>query len=329
MKSVLRKGFTLIELLVVIAIIAVLVALLLPAVQAAREAANRVKCSSNMKQLGLAVHGYMEAQGTLPPNGMYRPGGPNNTWSAISRLLPYIEQDSLNDIVNFEFAYSQQSTAAAKRIAVFICPSEDRDGPKLNASGVPAHWMLNYAVNATQWQLMQTNQIAVADGAFGPNRGFQPRDFLDGLSSTLAMAEVKGFTSQLSGGGNPNVNGAAIPGSTEELLALGGAFRRDNGHVEWVDGKVAETGCTTLFPPNTKVIYVDSGVQYDIDFISSSEGNAANLPVYAAVLSRSNHSSGVNALFMDGSVRFVGNSIAREAWRAAGTRSGGETFSGL
>src|SRR5438067_99226 len=103
-----RKAFTLIELLVVIAIIAVLVGLLLPAVQKVREAASRVRCQNNLKQLGLAMLNYESANGALPPSGYFPRGGPNNTWSAPARLLPYIEQENLFRQINFNQPYSAQ-----------------------------------------------------------------------------------------------------------------------------------------------------------------------------------------------------------------------------
>src|SRR5689334_21941693 len=102
------RGFTLIELLLVIAIIAVLMGLLLPAVQKVRESANRLKCQNNVKQIGLAMHNYMDTIGTLPANGTYGPGTFKNTWSGMARLLPFIEQENLYKQIDFNTPYSSQ-----------------------------------------------------------------------------------------------------------------------------------------------------------------------------------------------------------------------------
>jgi prepilin-type N-terminal cleavage/methylation domain-containing protein len=318
-----RPGFTLIELLVVIAIIAVLIGLLLPAVQRTREAAARIKCANNLKQLGLALHHYLDANQTLPPNGLYPPGGATNTWSAMARLLPYIEQESLHRRIDFTRPYAQQPELASQRIATYVCPSEVNDRGKTNASGVLVHWCLNYAVNQGRWLVLDPTTGQGGDGAFAPNRGFAPKDFPDGLSNTLAAAEVKAYTPQLRDGGNPNAANAPPPATPAELVALGGTFRDAAGHTEWVDGKVHQTGFTALFPPNS-CIYTAGGVQEHVDFVSAAEGNAARRPTYAAVTARSYHDGLVNALLMDGSVRGFYYDIGISVWRALGTRAGGE-----
>jgi prepilin-type N-terminal cleavage/methylation domain-containing protein len=319
-----RHAFTLIELLVVIAIIAILIGLLVPAVQKVRAAAARVQCQNNLKQIGLALHNCMDSNGTLPPNGTYGPGGFKNTWSAMARLLPFLEQDNLYHQIDFNVPYSQQPQWASQRIALYVCPSEPNDRGKANGSGVPAHWVINYAVNQGRWMVLNPATGEGGDGAFAPNRGFAPRDFTDGLSNTLAVSEVKAYTAALRDGGNPNAANAPLPATPAEVLALGGTFKKDSDHVEWVDGKVHETGFTTLFPPNTRVEYADNGTAYDVDFVSGSEGNTANRFTYAAVTARSYHSGVVNGLLMDGSVRSFGNGLSPAVWRALGTRNGSE-----
>src|SRR5580698_5239427 len=119
-----RRGFTLIELLVVIAIIAVLIALLLPAVQAAREAARRMQCVNNLKQLGLAVQGYHDVNGALPPHGSNQPVTNMNDFSMKARILPFMEQQAVWNSFNqsFDFNTAQNSTSGGNTIAGFLCP---------------------------------------------------------------------------------------------------------------------------------------------------------------------------------------------------------------
>src|SRR5262245_36883786 len=125
-----RRGFTLIELLVVIAIIAVLIGLLLPAVQAARESARRTKCTNNMKQLGLAVHQYESQETRLPASMVFSGNGVTtlwtNGWSAYVRILPAIEQQGVYNAINFTIAFQnwENRTATGVVIAQFLCPSE-------------------------------------------------------------------------------------------------------------------------------------------------------------------------------------------------------------
>ncbi len=326
-----RKAFTLLELLVVIAIIAILIGLLLPAVQKVREAAARVKCQNNLKQIGLAIHNYESAYGTLPPAGLLPVGGPNNTWSATARLLPMIEQDNIDRQINFDMPYSTQPNVSSLRIPIYVCPVEQNDVGKFNSSGVQVHWPINYAANLGSWMVWNPASGLGGDGAFTPTRPTRMSSFTDGLSNTLAFSEVKAYQSTLSKSGIPNVAAAPIPASSADLIALGGALRIGTpglagGHSEWVDSKVLETGFTTVFPPNTPVLYNSGGLDYDIDFSSASEGNSAGQFSYAAVTSRSYHSGGVNAVLMDGSVRFVPNTIHPETWRALGTRAGGEVI---
>src|SRR5438045_1660058 len=153
MKSSRRLGFTLIELLVVIAIIGVLIALLLPAVQQAREAARRSQCKNNLKQIGLAIHGYHDTFNLFPPSaifGWYAPGTPvtgavprNFSW--IVMLLPYLEQGPLYNMINFSIPFydtslktqidSNGAPLTAKKLSVLMCPSDNQfQGPQWNMS---------------------------------------------------------------------------------------------------------------------------------------------------------------------------------------------------
>ncbi len=331
-----RVAFTLIELLVVIAIIAVLVGLLLPAVQKVREAAARVKCQNNLKQIGLAMHNYISTNNVLPPNGLFVYTGSavvqSSPWSVASRILPYIEQENLFRGIDFTTNYSTQPQITSKRVATYICPSEINDmGSGTDATFGNKNWTINYAVNLGSWGVLTRKATGMqgSDGAFSPNKGFRPGDFIDGMSNTLGLSEVKSYTTRVTGANNTQTftTPPPVPSTPADIVAFGlAAFdATKKTHVEWVDGKVHETGFTTVFPPNTDVLFTSGGVDYDVDFIAATESNLGD--TYAAVTARSFHTGGVNAVSMDGSVRFWSNSINPLTWRAMGTRAGGEVFS--
>lgn len=333
-----RKGFTLIELLVVIAIIAILLALLLPAVQKVRGAAARLQCQNNLKQLGIAMHGYANSNKTLPSNGLYTFNGTTVTqvspWSAMARLLPYVEQDNIYKDINFSVSYGSQVGVSSKRIPLFVCPSEVNDrGVGTDPVYGNKHWIIDYAVNQGTWAVLlkKSTGLVDGDGAFSSTGGYRLAAFSDGTSNTLAMAEVKAFTPRISGSSvtfasqlpPPNGPGSGPPFGVSGLTA--GAYDPNRfTHVEWVDGKVHETGFTTTFTPNTYVGYASNGGTHDVDYVSAGESSAGD--TYAAVTARSYHSGMVNVLLMDGSVRNVADNISLNTWRALGTRMGGEVL---
>jgi prepilin-type N-terminal cleavage/methylation domain-containing protein/prepilin-type processing-associated H-X9-DG protein len=336
-----RAAFTLIELLVVIAIIAILIGLLVPAVQKVREAASRIACANNLKQIGLALHSHLDARKCVPPNGVYAYTGAavvqTSPWSALSRILPFIEQEHLFHRIDFTTSYSTQPAITSRRVATYLCPSEVNDrGSGTDPTYGNKNWTINYAVNLGTWKVLTKPTMQGGDGAFSPNRGFAPRDFRDGMSNTLALAEVKSYTTRVAGSPN-TVTFAPAPappfspaglGATPPFglarLALAAFDPTRVAHAEWVDGKVHETGFTTTFPPNTLVAYTSGGTTYDVDFVSATETSRGD--TYAAVTTRSYHSSGVNVVLMDGSVRFVTDDILLATWRALGTRAGGEVI---
>jgi prepilin-type N-terminal cleavage/methylation domain-containing protein len=315
------RGFTLVELLVVIAIIGILVGLLLPAVQSAREAARRMQCQNNLKQIGLALHNHESALKNLPPLGDYRSAGSSVYWSVQVRLLPFLEQSNLHNLVDFTKPISLQPAVARVRMPHLLCPSEvnDRERPDTPTF---THYPLNYGANAGLWHIAQPPGDR-GSGVFLFNRTTKIAEITDGLSNTLGMAEVKAFTPYLRDGGNPS-EVAPVPKTPADVSTYGGEFKPDSGHTEWVDARTHQTGFTTTFTPNTKVPHIDGGKLYDIDFNSMREGRSATLPTYAVITSRSDHTGGVSVLLMDGSVRAMANSVELQVWRGLGSRAGGE-----
>lgn len=337
-----RNAFTIVELLVVIAIIGLLVALLLPAVQAAREAARRISCTNNLKQLGLSVHHFQTALGIFPPSFVIEPGTSlstnNGSWSVHGRILPYIEQGNAYTRVRLDLAWdapeNKSTGVPTMRIPTFMCPSEVNDTVRLDSSGAPKVYPQNYGFNFGTWFVYDPQTDQGGNGSFFPNSRLTPAGFSDGLSHTLCAAEVKAFTPYFRNTSDP---GTGIPSSPVDLAAFasGAQFKlglttNDNtGHTEWPDGRVHHSGMTTAFTPNTAVLYQHSdGQTYDIDYNSRQEGKSDTQPTYAAVTARSYHPGIVNVVFMDGSVRPIADSIQVDVWQSLSTRNGGEVVQG-
>jgi prepilin-type N-terminal cleavage/methylation domain-containing protein/prepilin-type processing-associated H-X9-DG protein len=339
-----RRGFTLIELLVVIAIIAVLIGLLLPAVQAAREAARRIQCLNNLKQVGLAVHNYHDSVGTLPLGCCVvfdRAGNPIfNGWGVTARILPYLEAQNTFDACNFSLANEtpQNDTAMRVGIATYLCPSDGKNQEIFLDDGQPRN-NTNYAFNRGDWYVWGGRVAAPPPSSpFRVNACIHLGAISDGTSNTLLAAEVKSHTPYLLNCSGllffplsvaqrpgPNDDPATIPHYTACSGSLA-ELRADSGHSEWEDGNTSQAGFTTAWPPN-KVTPGSFGgaVVPDTDLIAIREENGG--PTFAAVTARSYHPDGVNALLGDGSVRFIKNGIDGQAWRALGTVTGGEIIS--
>ena len=320
-----HSGFTLVELLVVIAIIGTLVGLLLPAVQAAREAARRTQCSNNVKQMSLALMNYESAKKAFPPFCELPRTTTFDPFSAQARLLPYIEQGNVAALIDFssQIPFTAHPEVARMRIPQYMCPSEINDKERQTPTIV--HYPLNYCFNEGTWFLYDPVSDTPGDGAFAPNRRFKMAEMLDGTSKTLAIAECKAYQAALWDTGSPSTLGVAAPATPAALASFFGGTFDTNGHTEWVEGDAHETGFTTTCTPNAKVPYTSGGVTYDVDVQSARDGESTTAPTYAAITARSYHPGLVVTAMMDGSVKAVTDDVDLTVWRAAGTRAGGES----
>jgi prepilin-type N-terminal cleavage/methylation domain-containing protein len=331
-----RRAFTLIELLVVIAIIAILIGLLLPAVQKVREAAARAKCQNNLKQIGLALHNYEGVYQKFPPAGVYPQGvASGDSWSALARILPYVEQANIYVQVDFTQPANVQDAVTRQRIPIYLCPSEIKDEPKPATStsgpGAINRYPLNYAANVGTWMTWDPNTGTGGDGAIiytsKPDGGTKTGAFTDGLSNTVGYAEVKAYQYNMTSNATLAAGTPPPAPTAAAVLALGGTpGSTPNGHTGWTEAQTFHNGMTFVLPPNTFVGFtLSTGQTVDVDQLSAKEGSA-NKICFDAVTSRSYHTGIVNVLLMDGSVRSVSSNIDPFAWRAAGTRAGGETL---
>jgi prepilin-type N-terminal cleavage/methylation domain-containing protein/prepilin-type processing-associated H-X9-DG protein len=317
-QSIRRRGFTLIELLVVIAIIAILIGLLLPAVQKIREAANRAKCSNNLKQLGLAMHNYNDTNGHLPGN--IRPlatGTIRVRWATF--LLPYYEQDNVFRIYNQTVNWSDPLNIAAvsTRLKVLECPSTPRPDRK-DSNPEDSTWNGYVATSdysgiyAILPALVQTGQAQIASaGILSKMEDVRLTDVTDGLSNTIHLTESAG---------KPDLyrNGKFI-GAAPTYKVNGGGWCRPGTDIPWLIGLQADGTFTTGTGPG--FINVANGIQqttYPND--PPGFGTDGTGQIYGF------HPGGVNALFGDGSVRFIRQTIQSRTLAALITRDGGEVI---
>ncbi|MFM8272450.1 MAG: DUF1559 domain-containing protein [Gemmata sp.] len=329
-----RRAFTLIELLVVIAIIAILIGLLLPAVQKVREAAARMKCQNNLKQLGVALHNYEGAVGKWPP--LYPGTAPGSTafnykytWSVLAQLNPYLEQTAIYnsmDLTQPMYDAANQITApnrfaVVQKVPIFLCPS-DRGVPVSSAYGVTDMGPTNYVASHGSGQSGGGYGSPIAaDGVFPAVTGVKITDITDGTSNTAAMSEsILGDGAEVSatqpGDEKVAYKYTGFSGTLPSDANCAGTPSSWNGYNRrgfmWASGEARCVSYNHYLTPNSK----------SFDCIANDPTKTYIAVGYRAA--RSRHTGGVNVLLADGSVRFVSDSIPPQTWRDISTRAGGE-----
>jgi prepilin-type N-terminal cleavage/methylation domain-containing protein/prepilin-type processing-associated H-X9-DG protein len=381
-----RAGFTLIELLVVMLIIGILMALLIPAVNATRESARATQSRNNLRQIALAMHNFNSARTHYPPSYYsyeFNANDPTNDdlqrwdsyknlegWSVHTLLLPYLEQKIIAGDIDYSVPYNFYASEAAGnpsggapplfnladgtsarlgtiRVPAYLSPAEPRDEVRENL-----HHPINYVMNLGTWFVWDPLTGKGGNGAAYPNSQLKDGAFGDGLSTTLAFAEVKAWNPYFRDSFRTAVDCGA-PSATQPELATPPATPTDLGtimgtpneykataHTEWFNGHAHHAGFTTVFRPNQRVLNGNSGSpvtvnatgtgNLDVDWTNKQEGKnhfsstPEYSPTYAAITARSYFQGGVNVAMMDGSVRNIGDNINLGVWRALSTRNGGE-----
>lgn len=328
------RGFTLVETLAAIAIVGVLASLVLFGVQRARAAALRASCLNNLKQIGLGMQMYLQAEGVFPPInlGVRQASGTEiYSWnfSAAARMLPYLEQPGLFNAVNFQLrplggeGLAANQTAMTTTLSVLLCPSDAR-------IEVPGYGRVGYrfCVGPTPMVGPDRHDPLWNSGPFTTSRTYRAADFADGLSSTVGVSErLQGDWTRgpFRRGGDyteasPPLDepDARADAAVAICSAAGGpeASADSRGGESWFLSGYGFTLYNHCATPNGRT--PDCAFHFITD---SLHGRSLREGVMSAT---SLHPGGVNALYMDGGVRFVRDSIHPAAWRALGTRSGGE-----
>jgi len=316
-----RRAFTLVELLVVIAIIGVLVALLLPAIQAARESARRSQCVSNLKQLGLGMLNFADSQKHLPGVGVQPPmAGQNSQWafSAQAKILPYMEDEALHGLVDFDQPLMLGSGGSQtinpvhlevvkSIVPIYLCPSDGQE-PLYDANS--ARWAgTSYVVNAGTGTPNYAFTVKL-DGLFWYLSDLRLAKIKDGMSRTMLMSEcilgnnIETMASQRS---DPRQYASfGGQGAIDDTICETCSRWAGNRGGSWIWGREFNTSFSTYYLPNYE----------GWDCARSGAGWFA---------AKSLHPGGLNVLLCDGSVRFVDENVDHMVWRAASTRDNGET----
>lgn len=327
-----RQGFSLVELLVVIAIIGILLALLLPAVQSAREAARRTQCKNHLREIAHAVGNYESCYKKLPPSAIVdlnnSPTANSAPWSIHSRLLSYLEEENLRQQIDLDKAWNTQTAVSGVRIAVFQCPSDPENDKPADVAGEPAIYPTNYGFNAGTGLICKSNLkqigLGIAHVEYRPGgRSLRLADITDGTSKTLGAAEVKSFMPYVS---NSFRLVTLLPTTESQASQLiGHGTFKQLGHVQWPSGLVYQSCFTATLLPNSYVRHVREDVTYDVDYSNWDETSAGDkqtqIPSYAFVTARSHHSGLVQVFMMDGSVQSYADTVNLAIWRAAATRA--------
>jgi prepilin-type N-terminal cleavage/methylation domain-containing protein/prepilin-type processing-associated H-X9-DG protein len=315
-----RSAFTLVELLVSISIIGVLIALLLPAVQAARSAARRTACQNNLRQIGLALQNHHAAMQKLPPGR----GTPTpRIFSPQAHLLPFMEQTTISAQIHFDdapapfatptatFDGAKNAASAASVVGVLLCP-DDPTSPRVPGSHYGA---TSYAGCSGSGAASGT--LTAADGVFFLGSAVRMKDITDGASNTAAFSERplglgEGSGEPLSAGDTEaaeailELPASVDPATTACASPSSGVWNQERGG-KWVVGNYGNALYNHAEPPNSP--------RWDCMNATQQKGRLA---------ARSPHAGGVNLLLCDGSVRFVEDAIDVAVWRAAATRTDGD-----
>lgn len=326
-----RRAFTLVELLVVIAIIGALIALLLPAVQMAREAARRTQCSNNLKQIGIALQNYHDTLRSLPPGRLrMMEEFKGRCFSAYAHLLPFLEASTLYRQIDFNQSPEDPANAAAmnQTIPYFLCPS---DGKKKLQGDSAVH---NYPLSTgTTYPLSRRNPGGVpVTGIFYENSPTRFAEITDGLSQTVCVGET------IKSEGGPDVwdgvsktNGFVLTQGNDNLFAgpeltdyasqcHGSGLRlQQTRGSRWLYGAPGHSMYNHMRGPNDRDVDCRGGIPH------SNKTNELWDRLSLNVAARSRHPGGVHALFCDGHVEFVTDGIQLSIWQAYGSRDGGET----